>query len=47
MQTPHLSIVVLDDLQIKEVVLVLSAQHGVPATGFRTLQVFLGAKILS
>lgn len=43
----HLSIVVFDNLQIKEVVLILSVQYGIPAAGFWAVQVFLGAKIIS
>lgn len=43
----HLSIVVLDDLKVKEVVLILSTQGGIPTSGLWNLKLVLGAEIIS
>lgn len=44
---PHLSIVVLDDLKVKEVVLILSTQGGIPTSGLRNLKLVLRAEVIS
>lgn len=44
---PHLSIIVFDNLQVKEVILVLSTKGGVPASSLRNLKLVLGAQVFS
>lgn len=44
---PHLSIVVFDDLQVKEVVFILSIQGGIPTSSLRNFKLILRAEIIS
>ena len=42
----YLPVVVFDDLQVKEVILVLAAQRSVPASCLGRLQCLLGAEVI-
>lgn len=35
-----------DNLQVEEVVLVFSSQHGVPASGFRHFKLLMGVEVV-
>lgn len=43
---PHLSVVVFDNLQVKEVILIFPSQGGIPASSLRNLKLVLRAEVI-